>query len=116
MDFNNTKQAEADLYAAKQRTMETLSKMKVEELNRKNKPITAEEALVIANNSEVVKKRIFKMIREVAMEGFLQATYGFEHPSRVLVDSIVADLVNHGFKVTTVDDEDFVQLIISWDI
>lgn len=112
----DNKKYEADLQAAKQRAVETLNKMVSEDMNRKSKPITAQEALGIANNSEVVRKRISKMIREVATEGFLQATYGFEHPSRILVDSIVEDLTERGFKVTTIDDEDFVQLTISWDI
>jgi hypothetical protein len=115
MDIN-TKKAEADLQTAKQRAIETLSKISSDNLNKKSKAITAEEALAIANSSEVVKKRISKMIREVATEGFLQASYGFEHPSRILVDSIVKDLTERGFKVTVVDEEDFVHLTISWDI
>jgi hypothetical protein len=94
MDINTTK---ADLQAAEQRAIKTLNK---NTLNKKNNAITAEEALSIANSSDVVKKRISKMIREIATEGALQATYGLAHPSILLVNSIVEDLTKRGFKVT----------------
>jgi hypothetical protein len=113
MDINTKK---ADLQAAEQRAIETLDKISSGISNKKNNAITAEEALAIANSSDVVKKRISKIIREVATEGALQATYGLEHPSRLLVNSIVEDLTKRGFNVTVTEDEDFAQLIINWNI
>jgi hypothetical protein len=81
---------------------------------KKDTGITAIEALTIANSSEVVKKRIYKIIKEAATEGCLQTTYGFEHPSIILVNSIVQDLTERGFTVKADQEDDFVQLSISW--
>jgi hypothetical protein len=81
---------------------------------KKDTGITAIEALTIANSSEVVKKRIYKIIKEAATEGCLQITYGFEHPSMALVNSIVQELTERGFTVKADQEDDFVQLSISW--
>ena len=83
---------------------------------KKDTGITAIEALTIADSSEVVKKRISKLIREAATEGCLQTTYGFEYPSITLVNSIIQDLTERGFKVKADQEYNFVQLTISWSI
>lgn len=83
---------------------------------KKDTGITAIEALTIADSSEVVKKRISKLIREAATEGCLQTTYAFEHPSMTLVNSIVKELTERGFTVKTNQEDNFVHITISWDI
>lgn len=81
--------------------------------------ITAEEARRLADSSEVVKKRVYKCIKERALEGELDFIYNMgPNPSMVLINSLQGDLVSNGFNVSVIppeDEFDGVGLYISWE-
>jgi len=103
------KAAEVELVKLKEKNLRELSNAKL--------PITAAEAKQIASTSEIVKKRINKIIKEAAEEGMLETNYGIQHPSMTLVETIKADLVARGFEVSIISEKKstFVQLFITWD-
>ena len=82
-----------------------------------NKQITAAEAKRTAESSEIVKKRINKLIKEAAEEGMLKTNYGIQYASITLFEAIKRDLVARGFGVSIVPHKkaDYIELVITWD-
>ena len=71
-----------------------------------NNFLTAEEARAIADSSQLVKKRIYKLIKEVANAGSVAVQYDIENASGALVQAIAKDLRSRGYKVDITHDED----------
>ena len=81
--------------------------------------ITADEARRLADTSEVVRKRIYKCIKEAALEGQLEFTYYLgSNPSETLIKSIEEDLTSNGFFVSIITYEEEpmgTDIYVSWD-
>ena len=71
-----------------------------------NNFLTAEEARAIADSSQLVKKRIYKLIKEAANEGSVAVQYTIENASGALVQAIAKDLRSRGYKVDITHDDD----------
>jgi len=72
--------------------------------------ISAKEAKEIANNSEIMLTRIYKVIRDEAAEGRVRLDWNTEYLSSKCKDNIVDALKNDGYSIETSDDT----LIIKW--
>lgn len=72
--------------------------------------ISAKDAKKLADSSEVMLTRIYKVIREEAEEGRVRLDWNTDYLSSKCKDSIVDALRNDGYSIETSDDT----LIIKW--
>lgn len=72
--------------------------------------ISAKEAKEIADNSEVMLTRIYKIIREEAEEGRVRLDWGVNFLSKKCLEHIIKDLKDNGYTVLNENHE----LIIQW--
>ena len=64
------------------------------------KAIPASEARAIADNTETLKRRIYKFIKELAYDGEVSMVYCLERVSDVQIEKIINSLKSNGYSVS----------------
>jgi hypothetical protein len=72
--------------------------------------LSAKEAAEIADKSEIMLARIYKIIREEAEEGRVRLNWGTEYLSKKCLANIIKDLEDNGYTVSSENHE----LVIQW--
>ena len=72
--------------------------------------LSAKEAAEIADKSEIMLARIYKVIREEAEEGRVRLNWSTEYLSKKCLANIIKDLEDDGYTVSSENHE----LVIQW--